>query len=175
MTVEPSSFRGELIRVFSENGLGSLLTEERADALTAFAVRLVETNEKFNLTAIKTPEEIILKHFADCAALVSHLPAKGSVLDVGCGAGFPSVVLAILCPALSVTALDATEKKVGFVRDAAASLGLSNLTAVAGRAEALGVVTVPSEARYLTLLLSANAGADEATATFDDIKVYQVE
>ena len=143
MTIEPPSFRGELIRVFSENGLVTLLTEERADALTAFAVRLVETNEKFNLTAIKTPEEIILKHFADSAALVPRLPETGRVLDVGCGAGFPSVVLAILRPALSVTALDATEKKVGFVRDAAAALGLSNLTATVGRAETLAAPGSP--------------------------------
>ena len=143
MTIEPSLFRDELIRVFSENGLGPLLTGERAEVLTAFAVRLVETNEKFNLTAIKTPDEIILKHFADSAALISRLPETGTVLDVGCGAGFPSVVLAILCPALSVTALDATEKKVGFVRDAAASLGLLNLTAVAGRAEALAAPDSP--------------------------------
>ena len=143
MTIEPSAFRSELIRVFSENGLGSCLTDERADALTAFAVRLVETNEKFNLTAVKTPDEIILKHFADSAALVSRLPKTGTVLDVGCGAGFPSVVLAILCPALALTALDATEKKVRFVSDTAASLGLSNLTAITGRAEALAAPGSP--------------------------------
>ena len=143
MTIDPAAFPGELVRVFRLNGLESLLTGGRIDALTAFAVRLVETNEKFNLTAIKTPEEIVLKHFADSAALVSRLPERGTVLDVGCGAGFPSVVLAILRPALSVTALDATEKKVGFVRDAAAALGLSNLTATVGRAETLAAPGSP--------------------------------
>ena len=139
MTFDPAAFREELIRVFRENGLDGLLTGEKADALTAFALDLVETNERFNLTAITSPGEIVLKHFADCAALVPHLPERGEVLDVGCGAGFPSLVLAILCPSLFVTALDATEKKAGFVKAAAAKRGLSNLTAVAGRAESLAL------------------------------------
>ena len=139
MTIDPAAFSGELFRVFRENGLDGYLTGEKADALTAFALDLVETNERFNLTALTSPEEIVLKHFADCAALIPHLPDTGEVLDVGCGAGFPSLVLAILCPALCVTALDATEKKVRFVRDAAEKLGLSNLTAVAGRAESLAL------------------------------------
>ena len=148
MTFDPAAFKEELVRVFCENGLDGLLTGERADALTALALDLVETNERFNLTAITSPGEIVLKHFADCAALVPHLPERGEVLDVGCGAGFPSLVLAILCPSLFVTALDATEKKVRFVRDAAEKLGLSNLTAVAGRAEDLGLSGSPCRERF---------------------------
>lgn len=135
MKTDAAAFRNRLIRVFGENGLGDCLTGERADALTAFAVRLAEENEKYNLTALTAPEEMILRHFADCAALIPHLPANGKILDVGCGAGFPSLVLAILCPSLSVTALDATEKKVKFVRETADLLGLTNLSTEVGRAE----------------------------------------
>ena len=137
MKTDAAAFRAGLIRVFGENGLGDLLSAEQADALTAFAVRLAEENEKYNLTALTAPEETILRHFADCAALIPHLPANGKILDVGCGAGFPSLVLAILCPSLSVTALDATEKKVNFVRETAKLLGLTNLSTATGRAETL--------------------------------------
>ena len=137
MTLEPAAFRDELIRVFAENGLEPLLSGESADALTAFADRLVRENEKVNLTALTSPSEIILRHFADCAALVPYLPETGRLLDVGCGAGFPSLVIAILRPAWSVTALDATGKKVTFVKETAVSLGLSNLRTLVGRAETL--------------------------------------
>ena len=137
MIFDAAAFREGLIRVFSENGLDGLLSDERAGALTSFALRLAEENEKYNLTALTTPEEMILRHFADCAALIPHLPDGGKVLDVGCGAGFPSLVLAILCPSLSVTALDATEKKVRFVCETADLLGLDNLSTLTGRAETL--------------------------------------
>ena len=137
MIFDAAAFREGLIRVFAENGLDGLLSDERAGALTSFALRLAEENEKYNLTALTTPDDMILRHFADCAALISHLPDRGKVLDVGCGAGFPSLVLAILCPTLSVTALDATEKKVRFVCETADLLGLDNLSTLTGRAEIL--------------------------------------
>ena len=137
MIFDAAAFREGLIRVFSENGLDGLLTGERVGALTAFAVRLSEENEKYNLTALTTPDEMILRHFADCAALIPRLPETGKLLDVGCGAGFPSLVAAILCPSLSVTSLDATEKKVRFVCETADLLGLTNLATLSGRAETL--------------------------------------
>ena len=143
MTLEPAAFRAELIRVFAENGLEPLLSDDKADALTAFADRLVRENEKFNLTALTSPSEIILRHFADCAALIPYLKNGGGLLDVGCGAGFPSLVIAILCPDRSVAALDATAKKVTFVRETAASLGLSNLHTLVGRAETLAAPGSP--------------------------------
>ena len=137
MIFDAARFREGLIRVFAENALDPLLTDERVGALCAFAVRLSEENEKYNLTALTTPDDMILRHFADCAALIPRLPETGKVLDVGCGAGFPSLVLAILCPSLSVTALDATEKKVRFVCETADLLGLSNVATLSGRAETL--------------------------------------
>ena len=137
MTLDPVAFCDELNRVFALNGLEPLLSDGKADLLTAFAAYLVEENEKFNLTALTSPDAIVLRHFADCASLVSRLPDVGKLIDVGCGAGFPSVVLAILCPSLAVTALDATEKKVRFVSGCAERLGLQNLHATVGRAETL--------------------------------------
>ena len=137
MTFDAGAFRDELLRVFALNELEGCLSDEKVDLLTAFALRLAAENEKYNLTALSTPGDMILRHFADCAALIPHLPETGKALDVGCGAGFPSLVLAILCPTLSVTALDATEKKVRFVAGCADEFGIANLQTLIGRAETL--------------------------------------
>lgn len=137
MIVDAAAFRDELLRVFALNELEGCLSDEKVDLLTAFALRLAAENEKYNLTALSTPGDMILRHFADCAALIPHLPETGKALDVGCGAGFPSLVLAILCPTLSVTALDATEKKVRFVAGCADEFGIANLQTLIGRAETL--------------------------------------
>ena len=143
MIVDAAAFRDEVLRVFALNELEGCLSGEKVDLLTAFAVRLAAENEKYNLTALSTPGDVILRHFADCAALIPHLPETGKALDVGCGAGFPSLVLAILCPDLSVTALDATEKKVRFVAGCAAEFGITNLQTRLGRAETLAAPSSP--------------------------------
>lgn len=99
---------------------------------------LSEVNAHTNLTRITTEAEFAIKHVADSLAIVKILPGIAEkpwrVADVGCGAGFPSLVLAAAFPQLEVTAIDSTHKKVAFVAEAARKLGLSNLTAVAGRA-----------------------------------------
>ena len=99
---------------------------------------LCEVNAHTNLTRITTRSEFEIKHVADSLAIAKILPEiAGSpwrVADVGCGAGFPSLVLAAAFPQLEVTAIDSTHKKVAFVAESARQLGLANLTAVAGRA-----------------------------------------
>lgn len=135
MSLIRSEFLPLLLRVFQNCGLERYLDGERAERLAELAEHLVLENEKYNLTAVTDPEGIALRHFADSAAILPLLPGQISVLDVGCGAGFPSLVLALLRPDLSVTALDATEKRVRYVADTAARLGISNLTAVCMRAE----------------------------------------
>ncbi len=135
MALIQSEFLPLLQRVFQTCGLSRYLCGERAERLAELAEHLVSENEKYNLTAVTDPEGIALKHFADSAAILPWLPDGARLLDVGCGAGFPSLVLALLRPDLSVTALDATEKRVRYVADAASWLGLSNLTAVCMRAE----------------------------------------
>ena len=99
---------------------------------------LSEVNAHTNLTRIATEPEFEIKHVADSLAIVKILPEIAErpwrVADVGCGAGFPSLVLAAAFPQLEVTAIDSTHKKVAFVAEAAQKLGLSNVTAVAGRA-----------------------------------------
>lgn len=100
---------------------------------------LMEGNGRSNLTALKEPRDIVIKHFLDSltCARGGFLHTQGEVLDLGTGAGFPALPLAIVYP-LRVTALDATRKKVAHVAWAAEQLGLSNLQTLSGRAEALG-------------------------------------
>ena len=133
--MQSNDFGPELIRVFSACGLSDMLDETACGRLYELARYLVAENEKYNLTAVTDTDGIILRHFADSAALAPMLPTGVSLLDVGCGAGFPSLVLAILRPDLRITALDATEKRVRYVAAAAELLGLKNLTAVCMRAE----------------------------------------
>ena len=98
---------------------------------------LYETNKTLNLTRI--PEEMFWAlHAADSLALAGEVPLDGKKLcDVGCGAGFPSLILAAAFPDLLVTAIDSTRKKVDFVAAAAEKMDLPNLTAIHARANEL--------------------------------------
>ena len=128
-------FSAEMMRVFKENGMGNLINMEKCEKLLSLTERMLEENEKYNLTAIKDPDGIIMNHYADSATLSRLLPKGATVIDVGCGAGFPSLPLAILREDLKITALDATEKRVRYVEESARLLSLSNITAVCMRAE----------------------------------------
>ena len=109
--------------------------EAAAQKLAEFTGILIEENEKYNLTAIKDPEKIALLHVADSLTAAKYIPEGSCVCDVGAGGGFPSLPLAVCRPDLRVTALDATAKKTQFLKNTAEKLGISNLTAINGRAE----------------------------------------
>jgi len=93
----------------------------------------VQANRRFNLTRITSPGEAAVKHYADSLSLLSASwfdPAQSlKVLDVGTGAGYPAIPLAIVCENWQITAIDGTGKKARFVKEAAEALGLSNLQA----------------------------------------------
>lgn len=133
--INKQDFTSKLTKVFKENGLSSLLSLDRMEKFYALTVRMLEENEKYNLTAITEPDKIILNHYADCVTLASRLKKGASIIDVGCGAGFPSLPLAIVRPDLKILAVDSTAKRVNYVSETAKMLGLDNLTAVAMRAE----------------------------------------
>ncbi len=103
-----------------------------------FAQMLREANAQFNLTRITDDEGMARAHFADSLApsLLGLLAENASVIDVGTGAGFPSIPLAIARPDLKITAVEASEKKTGFVRKVSDELGL-DITCICGRAEEL--------------------------------------
>ena len=117
--------------------IGIDLTERQLEQFDIYAGMLVETNRHMNLTAITEPKEIVYKHFADSLSLLSahSLTGGASLIDVGSGAGFPGLPLAIARPDLQVTLLDSLQKRVGFLREAGETLSLGGLTAIHGRAE----------------------------------------
>lgn len=85
--------------------------------LDKFAEMLIETNKSFNLTAIKEPDDVTVKHFADCLAIFKYvdIPENAKIIDVGTGAGFPGLVLKLTRPDIQMTFLDSTKKKLGFI------------------------------------------------------------
>ncbi len=113
------------------------LYENQFQQFSTYLEELVETNAHMNLTAITEPEEIWAKHFLDSAVLLKQLelPLDASCIDVGTGAGFPGMVLAILRPDLQVTLLDSLQKRVGFLERIAEKLGLANVRCMHARAE----------------------------------------
>lgn len=98
--------------------------------------RMTAVNEVMNITAIRDVEKIIPLHYMDCMMIAKHIPQNATVLDVGCGGGFPTLPLAIIHPDLHILALDSTEKKVKYVQETANMLGL-NVKTVSERAEIL--------------------------------------
>ena len=121
-----SEYTETIINAFNQNGLAALINEEKAKKLYDFSNLLVETNKTFNLTAITDEKEIILKHFVDCAAILKYIPQGSTLVDVGCGAGFPSLPIAILRDDVRVTALDSTAKKINFINSTAEKLSIGN-------------------------------------------------
>lgn len=138
MTIDKNAFFSDMNACFSENGFSSLLSKAKNEKFLFLTERLLSENEKYNLTAIEEPSEIVFRHYLDCAPLARLLPRGAKVVDVGCGAGFPTLPLALLREDITIVAVDSTEKKVNFVRESAALLGLSNVTALTARAEDLG-------------------------------------
>ena len=132
--MEYSQFRSLIVGSLEKNGLNGL-SEQQYELFYAFGEYLLKVNQITNLTAIRNMPDVITKHFIDSLLVSEYIPQNARVLDLGCGAGFPSVPLAIARPDLTVVGLDSTAKKIAFVNEVAQRLGLSHLTAVAGRAE----------------------------------------
>jgi 16S rRNA (guanine527-N7)-methyltransferase len=116
--------------------LGIALEPAQTAALLALAAELAEANTRFNLTAIEEPTEVVDKHLLDSLAVLPHLRGL-RVADIGSGAGFPGLPLAIVNPGRRYTLVESTGKKAGFVRQTAGKLRLINVEVVLGRSEAL--------------------------------------
>ena len=111
---------------------------EQLEKFYRYMELLIEWNEKINLTAIIEPEEIILKHFIDSLTIYKDLKNAKSFVDVGTGAGFPGIPIAILNNALKVTLVDSLNKRLIFLQEVIKELNLNNVELVHARAEEFG-------------------------------------
>lgn len=130
-----------------------LLSDNQVSKFEKYYQILVETNKKFNLTAITDYDMVMLKHFIDSAAVVSlksfpdihrndvsvrELFRSGiSLIDVGTGAGFPGIPLKLIFPEIKLTLADSLNKRVNFLNDVVSVLGLKDVECIHGRAEDL--------------------------------------
>lgn len=121
--------------VMALNGFERFTDDDKSRTFYGLTERMLEVNEKMNLTAIKSIEGIILLHYADSLTAEPFLPQNARVADIGCGAGFPCLPLALCRPDLSILAVDSTEKRINYVKDTARLLNCPNFEAVAMRAE----------------------------------------
>ena len=121
-------------------GFGVKLDDHKTKQLNLYGNLLLEWNEKINLTAITEPQAVLYKHFYDCILFLKHnkIPQNATLVDVGTGAGFPGMVLKIVRPDLKVTLLDSLNKRLVFLNDVIAQLGLTGIETVHLRAEEAG-------------------------------------
>ena len=141
--IDQKDFTAYLADALRQNGMDGFASDQTLlDAFYALTLRMLEVNEHMNLTTIKQPHDIIMRHYVDSLTAAAHIPQGATVLDIGCGGGFPCLPLALARPDLHITAIDSTEKKVRYVGETAALLGISpdTLTTIAMRAEEGGSV-----------------------------------
>ena len=115
---------------------GLELPEEIRKKLCDFGAAMVRQNEVMNLTAITEPEQVAKLHLLDSLTVLRCADLRGkSLIDVGCGAGFPGVPLSIACPEAKITLLDSLAKRMNWLQTVLPELGISNARCVTARAE----------------------------------------
>jgi len=183
--------------------LGLELGDAQVRKLLEYLDLLQKWNRVYNLTSVRDPRQMLYHHLLDSLAavaplrreLISHGHATGArVLDVGSGGGLPGVVMAICCPDVQVTCVDAVAKKTAFIRQVAASLGQHNLQAVHARVEQLpgsfdlvcsrAFAALTDFVNWTAALLAPNGiwmamkgqhPADEIAALPGSVRVFHVE
>jgi 16S rRNA (guanine527-N7)-methyltransferase len=106
---------------------------------SAHAIELIKWTQKINITTITDPKEIASNHFLDSLVPARLVPPEAKMLDIGSGGGFPGIPLKVLFPKLSVTLIDASRKKVNFLKHVIRTLKLDNIEALHIRAEDLAI------------------------------------
>lgn len=114
--------------------LGLELAVEVQQKLLAFIGLLAKWNQSYNLTAVRDPEQMVVRHLLDSLSILPYLDAPRT-LDIGTGAGLPGIPLALARPELRFTLLDSNAKKIRFITQAVHELGLNNVEVVHARVE----------------------------------------
>lgn len=123
----------DLVEKFKQIDVSLSLDQQKQFDL--YFSHLIETNKKFNLTAITQEDEVLIKHFIDSVLPQKNIAQNANLIDVGSGAGFPALPLKIVRPDLKVTMLDALSKRVNFLNETCALLKMTDIVAVHDRAE----------------------------------------
>jgi len=110
------------------------LTSEQTSKVIDYVLLLNKWNKAYNLTAVRDPWQMLIRHVMDCLVVLPYLSGR-NLLDVGTGAGLPGILLAITKPNMQFTLLDSNHKKVRFVRQASIELRLTNVEVVCERIE----------------------------------------
>ncbi len=131
--------RDFLMDKLKETGFELSQPEQLTERFDRYAEMLVDWNEKINLTAITAPDEIVIKHFVDSLLLLKayDVPKGASMIDVGTGAGFPSVPVAMVRDDIRLTLMDSLNKRINFLKELSEALGV-NAECVHARAEEFG-------------------------------------
>jgi 16S rRNA (guanine527-N7)-methyltransferase len=117
---------------------GDRLSARQLEQVSAYVALLLKWNAKMNLTAVREPEEMVSRHFGEslfAARLLLTDAAVGSVIDLGSGAGFPGLPLAIYAPEIPVTLIESQNKKATYLKEVVRALELKNVKVFGGRGE----------------------------------------
>jgi 16S rRNA (guanine527-N7)-methyltransferase len=126
--LDPTEARNLLVR--GTQALDLELSPEQLDQFLAYLELLLKWNQKINLTALRSPRDIIIHHLLDSLLLLTYLPETGNLLDLGSGAGFPGIPLKIARPGLIIDLVEATAKKASFLKEVVRRLGLSGTAVI---------------------------------------------
>lgn len=152
---------------------GFCLTEKQVEAFEVYYNFLVQENQKYNLTAITEQEDVVIKHFIDSVLPLKHIQPNATIVDVGTGAGFPSVPIKILRPDLKLYLVDSLQKRINFLNILINKLGLKNVQTFHSRSEdfalshreefdialSRAVASVPTLCEYLLPLIKVGGKA----------------
>ena len=133
----------ENILIDGAQKMGINLYKEQVKKFSRFLELLVQWNQKINLTSLKTPREIIIKHFLDsisCVKVINkYSDTEGiNIIDVGAGAGFPGMPIKIICPSIRLSLLEARKKKAVFLEKIIGEMNFQQVEILNGRAETFG-------------------------------------
>lgn len=126
----------DILRDYADKSAITLI-DNQIDSLARYYELLIEWNEKMNLTALTEPSDVALKHFCDSILLLNYadIPQNAMLIDVGTGAGFPSVPIKIVRPDIRLCLLDSLKKRLTFLETVVSDLGLNDVDIVHARAE----------------------------------------